>query len=279
MKICQRTLKRLGGHVTGDIKLGPYRSGPALVDLFNEFGSNDVYPRSGGFPSRWVYAEDKLQKINGTPALASLIERIFDPLEFESRSLDHAAALEDINKHLQRDKYQVIIVDGVARVRPQGGPLVSFTPAPTFTLASDEFIREHIEKCERKLREGDYRGAITNARSLCEEVLCDIERHLDQQAKLYDGDLPRLFKRVRKALNMDPDIYKEKDAVLQPLNGMTSIVAGLAGMSNVMGDRHGGGGVRPKRHHAALAVNAANTLCEFVMGSYLHQIESKPKSS
>ena len=39
-----------------------YRSGPALVSLFNQYGFHDTY--GGGFPSRWYYTDEKLKKIN-----------------------------------------------------------------------------------------------------------------------------------------------------------------------------------------------------------------------
>lgn len=128
-----------------------------------------------------------------------------------------------------------------------------------------------MDKCERKLAEGDYRGAITNARSLCEEVLCDIELSLDSEAQGYDGSLPKLYKRVRKLLQMDPDDYAKREAVLVVLRGLTTVVDGLAGMSNALGDRHGGGAVQANEHHARLAVNTASTLCTYVASSFVHQ--------
>lgn len=36
-------------------------------------------------------------------------------------------------------------------------------------------------------------------------------------------------------------------------------------------DRHGGRRIRPKAHHAQLAVNAANTLCSFILASHAQQ--------
>lgn len=39
-----------------------YRSGPSLVSLFNKYGFHDTYGYGGGFPSRWVYTDDKLKK-------------------------------------------------------------------------------------------------------------------------------------------------------------------------------------------------------------------------
>lgn len=64
MKIARNTLAELVKIVTGDTKMSPYRSGPMLVRLFNEFGSNDFYEQ--GFPSRWKYTEEKLLPLNGT---------------------------------------------------------------------------------------------------------------------------------------------------------------------------------------------------------------------
>jgi hypothetical protein len=126
-----------------------------------------------------------------------------------------------------------------------------------------------VDKCEFKLKSGDYAGAITNARSLVEDVLREIELELNtEQPTKYDGDLPRLYKRVRQLLGMDPAQYVDRDDVIQILVGLTSIVSGLAGLSNDMADRHGGRRARADARHGRLAVNAANTLCGFVVDVY-----------
>jgi len=155
----------------------------------------------------------------------------------------------------------------MAKVRTLSGNAVKFAAPPVAHPSSMEFIREHVEKCERKLREGDDRGAITNARSLCEEVLIDIERQLDPNAASFDGDLVKLYKRVRKLLHMEPSDYDKDGSVAQLLRGLVTIIDGVAGLSNTLGDRHGGG-QKPKPHHAMLVVNAANTLCSFVSTSF-----------
>ena len=242
------------------------------MSLFNGFGFDDSY--ASGFPARGHFAATKLGELDGTEELARLIEHVLDPLEFRDSSHDHEAALRDVNAYLERDGWRVELVNGVPRVLPPRARAVDFSPPGRFRPSSGEFIRENVEKCERKLREGDHRGAITNARSLCEDVLADVERRLDPAAGPYDGDLPKLWKRARKALRMDADGYKEMDAVVQLLRGLVTVLDGLSGMSNAMGDRHGGASVRPKAHHAALAVNAANTLCTFVLASLAHQLEA-----
>jgi len=79
MKIARNTLAELVKIVTGDTKMSPYRSGPMLVRLFNEFGANDFYEQ--GFPSRWKYTEEKLLPLNETSSLRKLINNIFDARE------------------------------------------------------------------------------------------------------------------------------------------------------------------------------------------------------
>jgi len=267
--LSERTIKRLGQHVTGDGQMTPYRSGPRLVALFNEHGCNEVYPSGGGFPSRWMFAEEHLRQINGTEDLVGLIEEVFDPLGFEQFSrLDPSPAVEDLNQYLRRDGYQLIIVPDGARLKLVNGASVPFMKPPAYRPATEKFITEHIQKCEAKLREVDFSGAITNARSLCEEVFSDIEKNVDPNAPKYDGDLPRLYKRVRKFLRLEPDAYKDREDVAQMLRGLTTLVDGLSGISNSLADRHGGSGARPKPHHAHLAVNAANTLCTFILSAW-----------
>lgn len=280
-KLSVRTIQRLGKHVTGDSRLTPYRSGPNLVSLFNQFGCNDRYPMGGGFPSRWVFAENKLDELNGTPEILALIEAVFDPLEFKDKDeLDADRAISDINDYLRRDDLQIVHTNSGVKVRPLGTNVVAFEQAvATLTPASEEFVAEHVSKCESKLLSGDNRGAVTNARSLCEQVLTDIERQLDANANDYDGDLPRLFKRVRKLLNMDPEKYKEREDISQILRGLTSIVDGLASVSNDLGDRHGGSTTRTKPHHAYLAVNVANSFCTFMLASFREQQAAKQAKS
>ena len=44
-----------------------YRSGSKLVGFFNKYGFSDSY--GNGFPSRWMYTDEKLKAINGTSEL------------------------------------------------------------------------------------------------------------------------------------------------------------------------------------------------------------------
>lgn len=274
MKVASRTLTAIGRIVTGDEKLSPYRSGPQLIRLFNDYGANDSYGQ--GFPSRWQYAENKLKDLNGTSALGALLCEVLDPREFMDTQHDVAKAVEFVNQRLSYDGYEVAIDRGLAKLRNlQGVQVEARHPFKGSTDHAHLFIDEQIQKAEKKIQEEDYDGAITNARSLLEAVLTQIESNLDPEPPAYDGDLPKLFKRVQKLLNLDPSKPDLEQPLKQVLSGLVSIISGLSGLSNKMGDRH----VRiykPSRHHAMLVCNTAKSACNFLFDTYVYQKAKTP---
>lgn len=83
-----------------------YRSGPQLVRLFNNLGFNDSYGQ--GFPSRWVYTDENLERINGTPQLDRCIKELFNPVNFIESLEDLDVYIEGFNKYIAFDKWKVI---------------------------------------------------------------------------------------------------------------------------------------------------------------------------
>jgi Abortive infection C-terminus len=279
MKISERTIKRLGEIITGDKALSPYRSGPKLVTFFNDLGTNHTYGQ--GFPSRWTFAEDCVRQFNDTPILKRIILSALDPRDFMGATVydktsqqNKPASVQDaltyLNEFLAYDGYEVVphgkSYDVVDRTR--GEILVDVKLEPSHL--SRAFIVEQIEKCRTKMGQGDYDGAITNARSLVEAVLAAIEKECDANPPAYDGDLPKLYKRVQKHLNLSPENPAINNSLKQTLTGFISIICGLSGLSNKMADRH----VReykPAEHHATLIVNAAMTFSNFIFDTYAYQ--------
>ncbi|NEQ46277.1 MAG: abortive infection family protein [Leptolyngbya sp. SIOISBB] len=257
--------------MTGDEGISTYRSGPDLVRLFNDYGSNDEYGQ--GFPSRWQYAEQKLRELNGTPALAALLREVLDPREFMDTEHELGPALEYINKRLSYDGFEIVLEGGLAKVLNQQGVHVEARhPFEGSKEQAHIFINEQVEKSERKIQDEDYDGAITNARSLVEAVLTQIESDLNPEPPKYDGDLPKLYKRVQKLLHLDPGRPDINQSLKQVLSGLVNIIQGLSGLSNKMGDRH----VRtykPSRHHAILVCNSAKSVCNFLFDTYAYQRE------
>lgn len=105
MQLSQRTLKELRIIINGD-DTDDYRSGPQLVDFFNDLGFKDIYGQ--GFPSRWVYTEQKLKIINGSSKLDKCIKKVFSVVNYIERIdyLDKLIAY--FNQYLAFDKWKVV---------------------------------------------------------------------------------------------------------------------------------------------------------------------------
>src|ERR1700733_7026771 len=125
LTLSARSIGALQKLITGDpIKqdvpaLAPYRSGPALISFFNEFAGNDTYGQ--GFPSRWKYAEDKLQEHNGTDHLGAVVEAALDPDHFFDTKFELSAALDYFNRYLDRDGYRVVVAGKRCRLETNTG--------------------------------------------------------------------------------------------------------------------------------------------------------------
>jgi len=136
------------------------------------------------------------------------------------------------------------------------------------------FIQEHIEKCDKKINDEDFSGAITNARSLVETILLYIEYKLSEGDKKFNGDLNSLYKNVATKLNLSVDKNKKIDDSLKKIiSGLFSIISGIAELGNDLGDRHGKANKNytVERHHAILVVNSAKSFTEFIFSSYEKQ--------
>lgn len=248
----------------------PYMTARDLIRFFRQFGRMDEYQNSG-FPPRRDYADRCVFELNGDPRMTALVEAVADPRRFDPERTDHAATLAELNRCLRPDGYELMARGESWRLLPIGKAAVGFAmPIPATSQHLEDLIASHTGKCEDKLGVKDFDGAVTNARSLVEAILLDLEMRLTPVPPSYDGDVSRLYKRVRQAMKLEAAEYQEHEAVQQLLRGLVSIIDGLAGMSNDMSDRHAGRH-RAKPHHARLAVNAANTFCSFLVDSYLRQ--------
>ncbi len=285
MKISERSIKRLAEIITGDKALSPYRSGPKLVSFFNDYGTNHTYGK--GFPSRWAFAEACIRQFNDSATLKAIIQGAVDPRDFmgetvydsetqQRRPADVEHALTYLNEFLAYDGYEIVPHGKAYSVidRKRGEIVVDVRLEPSHL--SHAFIMEQIEKCRSKITQGDFDGAITNARSLVEAVLAAMEKKFDTAAPDYDGDLQKLYKRVQKHLNLAPENLKISNSLKQTLTGFISIIGGLSGLSNKMGDRHARE-YKPAAHHAVLIVNAAMTFSNFIFDTYAYQQALKTK--
>jgi len=105
MVLSSKTLERLREIINGD-GTDDYRSGPKLVEFFNDLGFNDHYGQ--GFPSRWYYTDEKLKAINGTPELDKCIKKTFAVVDYIGRIDILDARIADFNQYLAFDKWEII---------------------------------------------------------------------------------------------------------------------------------------------------------------------------
>ena len=273
MKISERTISALGNVLTGNSGISPYSSSPELVRFFNELGANDAYGQ--GFPSRWRYAEEKIRDLNGTTRLVEVFHSVLDPRNFLETQFSLEPVVQYLNGYLKYDGYELVRHGETYRVRETEGALVELeVPRQEAGEIGYEFIDEQIDKCGRKIFEGDYDGAITNARTLLEAVLVGVEGKVSGETLPYDGDLPKLYRRVQRLLELDPGRKDISNTLRQVLSGLTSVVSGLAGLRNMMSDAHASTS-RPSKHHAKLAVNASKTVADFVLEVFMRQASSE----
>ena len=103
MEISQKTLEKLRNLINEETE---YRSGPKLVAFFNNLCFNDEYGQ--GFPSRWMYTDEKLNAINRTADLDKCIKNIFAPINYINRINELDGFINDFNQYLAFDKWQVV---------------------------------------------------------------------------------------------------------------------------------------------------------------------------
>lgn len=102
MILCPKTIEKLRIIINEESE---YRSGPQLVSFFNNFGFNDEYRQ--GFPSRWAYTQEKLEKINGTPELDKCIKTVFNPINFIEDPTQLQNLIDSFNKYLTFDGWMI----------------------------------------------------------------------------------------------------------------------------------------------------------------------------
>lgn len=135
-----------------------------------------------------------------------------------------------------------------------------------------EHIKEDLAKCEKRFNEEDYSGAITSARSLVEGVCNEILANLTGEELKDKLDLPALFKRVRKQLNLNTDNKNLEAPLKQVISGLVNIVNGLAEIRNENGDAHHRR-YDVNKHHALVVINSAKTVVTFLFNTYEYQLD------
>jgi hypothetical protein len=187
-----------------------YRSGPQLVQFFNELGFNDTYGQ--GFPSRWAYTDGRLAKINGTPELDKCIKKLFAPVNFIGRVGELDNFIKDFNQYLAFDKWKVVRNGAeINFVRLDQVEIDESIPA----LNEDDFLKKEFQ--EISLESIGLEGAVTEILKLRVD---EIEKCLSVDAPLsviflagstLEGILLGVALKYPKEFNQSKSSPKDKD--------------------------------------------------------------------
>ena len=171
MNLNNTTLEKLRELINEETE---YRSGQRIVEFFNEIGFNDSY--GPGFPSRWMYTDEKLEQINNTPELEVCIKNVLAPIKFIGRFQELDSHISAFNEYLAFDKWR--IVRSQDEIIFQKLDKVEINEAIEDNEAENEFLRgEFIDVNVSKL---EFENAIS-------EVL---QHRIDEIEKCFSGNAP-----------------------------------------------------------------------------------------
>ena len=143
MKLSEKTLIELRELINKETE---YRSGPKIISFFNELGFNDSYEQ--GFPSRCIYTDEKLKKINGTPQIDQCIKNLFLPINFVGRFEELDGFIEQFNQYLVFDKWKVVREDTYIHIEKADDIMIPATKKTNTekTNVLNEFLQKEFEE-------------------------------------------------------------------------------------------------------------------------------------
>jgi len=147
-------------------------------------------------------------------------------------------------------------------------PLLEFCESKQ-TFPAEKSISEVLEKFDEagihhawqkalERKSTDPEGAITIARTILESTCKFILDESNTEYKANTIDLPELYKKTAKELNLSPSQHTE-EVFKQILGGCSGIVNGLGSLRNKLGDAHGKGKAQAK-HRSSHCLGMQNWL-------------------
>ncbi|MFO7666302.1 MAG: hypothetical protein R6V76_06775 [Desulfobacterales bacterium] len=133
-----------------------YRSGPEIVRFFNQLGFDDSYGQ--GFPSRWVYTDDRLAKLNGTPEMDKCIKTVLSPANFIGRAGELDAHISDFNQFLVFDRWK--LVRNKAELSFRKLAEIEFDESSPSVSTEDEFLKREFS--DIPIIELGFEGAVSD---------------------------------------------------------------------------------------------------------------------
>lgn len=222
------------------------------------------------------YVRLQLEKINGTSRIHDFIivyfKHIYDYAD------EPEEVVEYLNRYFDADGYSIekIEFSDEYKIYSLDDCLVNYDCLFKESERGNYIlINEHNKKCFEKIKSGDYTGAITNSRSLLEQLLCEIRSEIQisngQRRSGYNGGIDELLADVLDKLKIK-ETLKEKvyNGYESIENGFKSLVHGISLLRHGMSDAHNIS-YAPSQKDALLAVNTAKTIANFIVKVYFEK--------
>ena len=279
----------------------PYLSGPMLCDISTQFGlvvryDFDTTNDKNQNKSRWTYLTDLFEYSITNGSCSNLLLYLFTRKNFTNEAfkwnvkdylyeyqnyqelndneIDFAykiiieRIIKEINKLLQFTNRELAIVSGDIIIKSSTDNIKIETPK--IKNIDREYIQDKAKQAINHIEQGRYDTALTQARTLLEEVFCYVLEKKNIEP-VVAGRIGDLYKQVREVYNMHIDDTTDK-RVKKLISGLSTIVDAVSEMRNNISDAHGQGlkRISIKDYHALLVVNSALIISEFILSVYKH---------
>ncbi len=219
MILQQKTLEKLRELINEETQ---YRKGYEIVNFFNDLGFNDTYGQ--GFPSRWVFTDEKLKQINGSPEIDKCIKKLFAPVNYIGRFKELDSFIADFNKYLAFDGWKV--VRNKTEITFKKASDIDFGDSePSSDIKEDEFLNREFK--DEKIEPIGLDGTITEILNLRFE---EIKKCLNSDAPLsvifmcgstLEGILLGIALKKPKEFNSANSSPKDKEGKVKSLHEWT----------------------------------------------------------
>ena len=222
------------------------------------------------------YAQCQLQKINGTADIHKFIVSYFS--DISNYTSEPEEVVDYLNRYIDKDGYSIekIKETDEYKIYSIDDCLVNYDCLFKETERGNYIlINEHNKKWFNKIKTGDLTGAITNSRSLLEQLLCEIKNEIQSQRgeriSGYNGEITPLVNKVFSMLDFEDGLTGAPMNAYENIEeGFKNLIKGLAILRIGMSDAHSIT-YRPTLKDAILAANTAKTIANFIVKHYFEK--------
>lgn len=267
--------KRIVEILDGDSGVGknalsmPYLTKRDIKDVANKFGIDLIDN------VRWKMMYTLIDEAIHKERIQEIISFLFSKSNFMRKTLNCtknefdftyintvSEVIKRINGLLEYQKFELTY----------DGESVNFVSKEHFQVSTcniekmnNQYVITLSKKLKNKVNNQDLDSAVTESRTLLEEVMIHLLEEKGEENKS-KGNLRKLYNQVKELYSMCTD--KQLDTRINKLlSGLESIVTAISEIRNNYSDSHGVGSGRKniKDYHALLVVNSAITMSEFLL--------------